>query len=199
MTAAQMLEDTAIAFEEADAAVAEAVLPLRHVPAVRLAGSLSDIGDQPQMRVLSAGLLGIGLLAGRPRLARAGLRMLVAHEAATAVKSLIKRNLDRTRPRSLGDGEAPHIRQGGSSDKEESSFPSGHSAGATATARAFAREFPEYRAAAHAGAGLVALAQIPRCAHYPTDVGAGVAIGLAAEAVTDRAMTRLFEWARDED
>ncbi len=36
-------------------------------------------------------------------------------------------------------------------------------------------------------AALVAAAQVPRCAHYPTDVIAGAAIGLAAEAATNAA------------
>lgn len=194
----EKLENGAAALVEADAAIAEAVLPIQSAPGVKLLGTLSEIADQPQMRVLSAGLIGIGAATGNSRLARAGLRMLVAHEAATALKLIVKINVDRTRPRSLGQGEAPHLRKGESSDKEESSFPSGHSAGATATARAFGREYPEFRAAASAGAGLIALAQIPRCAHYPTDVGVGVAIGLAAEAVTDQAMTRLFDWAEEE-
>lgn len=194
----EKLEEGAAALVEADAAIAEAVLPIRSAPGVKMIGTLSEIADQPQMRALCAGLIAIGAVANNPRLARAGLRMLVAHEAATAVKLLVKINVDRTRPRSLGDGEAPHFRQGESSDKEESSFPSGHSAGAAATARAFGREYSEHRAAAYAGAGLIALAQIPRCAHYPTDVGVGVAIGLAAEAVTDLAMTRLFDWAEEE-
>jgi membrane-associated phospholipid phosphatase len=121
-------------------------------------------------------------MARRPRLARAGLRMLVAHELATAVKNFVKRRVDRTRPRSLSEGEAPEIRAGSNRAKEATSFPSGHSAGAAATARAYAREFPEHRAVAHAGAGLVALAQIPRCAHYPSDVGVGLAIGVVSEA-----------------
>lgn len=195
----EKLKDGAAVLEEADAAVAEAVLPIQHAPAMRFIGTMSEIADQPQMRALYSGLIGIGVVAGKPRLARAGLRMLVAHEAATAVKLLIKRNFDRTRPRSLNEGEAPHIHGGDSRDKEESSFPSGHSAGAAAVARAFGREFPEYRAAAYAGAGVAALAQVPRCAHYPSDVGVGLAIGVAAEAVSDRAMSRLFDWARKDD
>lgn len=194
----EKLKEGAAALEDADAAVAEAVLPIRYAPGVQLVGSLSEIGDQPEMRILAGSLIGIGVVAGKPRLARAGLRMLVAHEAATAIKSLIKRNVDRTRPRSLREGQAPRLRKGENHDKEESSFPSGHSAGAAATARAFVREFPEYSVPAHAAAGLVALAQIPRCAHYPTDVGVGIAVGLAAEAVTDRAMTKLFDWAQSE-
>ena len=36
-----------------------------------------------------------------------------------------------------------------------------------------------------ATAGVVAASQVPRRAHYPTDVVAGVAIGLAAEALTN--------------
>jgi membrane-associated phospholipid phosphatase len=36
-------------------------------------------------------------------------------------------------------------------------------------------------------AGLIAVSQVPRCAHYPTDVAAGLAVGLAAEAVTNAA------------
>ena len=74
---------------------------------------------------------------------------------------------------------------GRNTSKEETSFPSGHSAGAAAVARAFARDYPEHAAPAYAAAGALALAQIPRCAHYPTDVGAGLALGLAAEAVVD--------------
>jgi undecaprenyl-diphosphatase len=77
------------------------------------------------MRALSAGLIGLGLMARRPRLARAGLRMLVAHELATAVKNFVKRRVDRTRPRSLSEGEAPEIRAGSNRAKEATSFPSG--------------------------------------------------------------------------
>ena len=185
------LERGVEAVEQADAAIAEAVIPVQHAPGIRLLGALSDLGDQPQMRMLSAGLMGLGMLAGKPRLARAGLRMLLAHELATALKQIVKKRVDRTRPRSLDDHEAPRIRRGENHDKEESSFPSGHSAGAAATGRAFAREFPEARAVAYAGAGLVALAQVPRCAHYPSDVGVGVAIGIAAEEIVDRVWRRV--------
>ncbi|HEX8402405.1 MAG TPA: phosphatase PAP2 family protein [Allosphingosinicella sp.] len=188
--ATKTLKDGAQALEDADAAVAEAVLPIRHAPGMRFVGALSDIADQPQLRALSGGLVALGLLGRNRRLARAGLRMLISHELATAAKNAIKRRVDRTRPRSLGDGEAPTIRAGETHSKEQSSFPSGHSAGAAATARAFAREYPEHRAAAHAAAGLAALTQIPRCAHYPTDVGVGLAIGVATEAALNLVFPR---------
>lgn len=150
---------------------------------VKVLGLLSEVGDQPQLRLLCGGMLAMGLLRRDPRLLAAGARMLLAHEVATAAKSVIKRRIDRRRPRSA-DGkheEAPH--PGHSASKEESSFPSGHSAGAMAVARGFGAVYPEHQGAALLAAGGVALAQIPRCAHYPTDVGAGLAIGLAADGV----------------
>jgi membrane-associated phospholipid phosphatase len=187
----EQLQEGAAALQVVDEAIAEATLPIQHNKAVQLLGTLSEIGDQPQVRTLSAGLIGAGLFTRNPRLARTGVRMLAAHELATAVKSFVKRRVDRTRPRSLGQGEAPRIRPGDSHEKEETSFPSGHSAGAAAAARAFQREYPEQATAAYVGAGLVALAQIPRCAHYPTDVGAGLAVGVVSESVSNWLLAKL--------
>ena len=41
--------------------------------------------------------------------------------------------------------------------------------------------------------GVLALVQIPRCAHYPTDVGAGLALGVASEKAVDLAEELAFE------
>jgi membrane-associated phospholipid phosphatase len=127
----------------------------------------------------------MGLARRDRRMAGAGARMIAAHLLATAAKNFIKHRVDRTRPRSATGKDGHKPKPGRSTAKEETSFPSGHSAGAIAVASAYAREYPEHQAAALAGAGVVALAQIPRSAHYPTDVGAGVAIGLAAEKAVD--------------
>ncbi len=56
-----------------------------------------------------------------------------------------------------------------------------------AVARAFSREYPEHSTPAIAAAGLVAAAQVPRCAHYISDVGAGLALGIATEAASNAA------------
>ena len=167
---------------KADAAALEAVEPWRDSKPVEALSRYSELGDQPQMLALSSGLLALGLARGEARMARAGTRMIAAHLLATAAKNFLKHRIDRTRPRSASGRDGHRMKPGRKRSKEESSFPSGHSAGAIAVARAFAREFPEYRAPALGAAGLIALAQIPRCAHYPSDVGAGLAIGVAAEA-----------------
>jgi membrane-associated phospholipid phosphatase len=175
------------ALMDADAAAMEAVEPYADHGAVKALSWYSELGDQPQMLALSGGLLGLGLVRGDGRMARAGLRMIAAHLLATGAKNFIKRRIDRTRPRSKSGPSGHHMKPGRRHAKEETSFPSGHSAGAIAVARAFSREYPGYRAPALGAAGLIALAQIPRCAHYPSDVGAGLAIGLAAEAAVNAA------------
>lgn len=169
--------------EAADAAVAEAVAPVSQSAPVRFISWLSEIGDQPQMRLLCQAVIAAGVLSKSERLAKTGAHMLVAHNLATEAKDLLKLNLDRTRPRSSDGAGDHHITPGTNSDKEETSFPSGHSAGAVAVARGFARHYPEYQAPALAAAGAVALAQIPRCAHYPSDVAVGILIGVVSEAV----------------
>lgn len=165
-----------------DKAARDAVRPYRETKAVEALSWYSELGDQPQMLAISGGLCALGLVRGDRRMARAGVRMVAAHLLATAAKNFVKKRIDRTRPRSAEgpNGHKPSL--GRKDSKEETSFPSGHSAGAVAVALAFAREYPEYRGPALGAAGLIALAQIPRCAHYPTDVGAGLALGWAAEA-----------------
>ena len=167
---------------EADSAAVEAVRPYRGTKPVEALAWYSELGDQPQMLGISGGVLAIGLVRRDSRMARAGARMIAAHLLATAAKNFVKRRIDRTRPRSAAGRHEHKMKPGRTDTKEQTSFPSGHSAGAIAVARAFAREYPEYRTPALAGAGLIALAQIPRCAHYPTDVGAGLLIGAAAES-----------------
>jgi membrane-associated phospholipid phosphatase len=177
----------------ADRKAAAALLPYEESLPVRLLEHVADLGDQPPMRILCGSVIAVGLLGGNRRLAGAGLRMLAAHTLATLVKDAVKHRVDRTRPRSLAKpGKDAKPRPGDSEAKEETSFPSGHSAGAAAVARAFARSYPEHAAPAYAAAAVLALAQIPRCAHYPTDVGAGLAIGVAAEKAVDLAEKLAF-------
>lgn len=186
MSAKAKLRKATTKMTAADAAVTDEFSDLRHSRPVELLSKASEIGDQPQLRLISGALLAAGLVAREPRLARAGVRMLIAHELATAAKNFIKRRVDRTRPRSARTRRQAEARPGRRTSKEVTSFPSGHTAGAVAVAQAFAREFPEHRAAALTAAGLVAAAQIPRCAHYPTDIGAGALVGAAAEALIAR-------------
>lgn len=175
---------------EFDRQVRKAMLPRRGSPPAKAIGWLSAAGDQAQLRVLCAGTIVVGLLRRDPRMAAAGVRMLVAHEAATLAKDIVKRRVIRERPRSSG-GKHPRPRTGRDYRKEKSSFPSGHSAGAVAVAQAVAGAYPAHGGAARAVAAGIALGRIPGCAHYPTDIAAGAAIGAGAGGLVNS----VWRWA----
>lgn len=180
----------ASAAERLDVRVSAAAMRYRDTAPVRAAGLLSKLSDQPPLLAASAGTVVLGLVARRPALVRAGLRALATETLATGMKAVVKRHVARTRPaKMLRDGRyALHPDKDG--DKNEgpwNSFPSGHSAGAVGVARAVSREFPEAAPVAAAAAGTVALVQVPKGAHFASDVIAGGAIGLAAEALVNAA------------
>jgi membrane-associated phospholipid phosphatase len=171
--------------EEADEAAAEAVRPYRETAPIQALSFVSKLGDQPPLRLLCGAMIAAGIVRRDMRMAGAGARALASHTLATWVKDAIKHRIDRTRPNANGNSR---IEPGRDRSKDETSFPSGHSAGAAAVASALARDYPEYGGAAYAAAGIVALAQIPRCSHYPSDVGVGIAIGIASDAAVDIAL-----------
>lgn len=177
--------------EKADVAVAKAAAPYQDTPAVKALGGLSELGDQPPLIALSVATLAWGLLARNGRWARAGARMLAAHLLATAIKNAVKKRVDRTRPFILAEEGRYEMKPGRKTGKESTSFPSGHTAGAVAVARAFSREYPQWKGSAHGAAAAIAVIQIPRCAHYPTDIGVGALIGVLSEAAVDAVARRL--------
>ena len=176
------VEKTVTRLEQADRSATHNVNQKRDSWSIRAVGLISDIGDQPQMRLLCASTIAIGLSRRDFHLAKTGVKMLAAHTVATWAKSGIKAVINRTRPDA---GDDPAVRRGNSHAHEDTSFPSGHSAGAAAVARAYARSYPDHTIAAHAAALAVSAVQIPRGTHYVGDVVVGALIGLASEQVSD--------------
>jgi membrane-associated phospholipid phosphatase len=174
--------------ERADLAVATTVALDGRTKAARRIGAVADLGDQPPMRLLSALAIVAGAVGRDPKLVRTGLRMLAAHGVATAVKSLIKGRIDRTRPGDAMEKGRYRLDRGRSSQKRLTSMPSGHSAGVTAVAAAIAREYPGVAPASGLAAAAIVAAQLPAKNHYLSDVVVGTAIGLAAEAAVSAAM-----------
>ena len=176
---------------EIDRQVCAAFEPYSKKPPVKALAFVSQIGDQLPMRLLAGSLLAAGLLLRKPRLATAGGRMLASHEVATLAKDAIKRRIDRRRPNSEGDEHDHRPTPGRKRAKRDTSFPSGHSAGAMAGAAALAAVYPEHRAAALGAGVATGLAQVPSCAHYPSDVAAGLAIGAAADGLVGMVLRAL--------
>ncbi|WP_420137735.1 phosphatase PAP2 family protein [Sphingomonas sp.] len=187
--------------ENADIAVGDAVAPRQDSLIVRAAGQVSELADQPPLITICAATFAIGLILGKERIARAGGRMLAAELLATQMKSMIKHRIDRTRPHVRADGGRYKAGKGsGTQDSALNSFPSGHTAGAVAVARAFVRDYPDHAAEAYLTAGAVGAIQIPRGSHYPSDVAAGLMVGLAAEAgvfLAERLIGRIAGGGRD--
>ncbi|WP_116090776.1 phosphatase PAP2 family protein [Sphingomonas crusticola] len=168
--------------EKADISVGDAVAPGRNSLFVRAAGKASELADQPPLITICAITFAAGLILGNGRLARAGGRMLAAELLATEIKSAVKHRIDRTRPFVRANGGRYKAEKGHAHASALNSFPSGHTAGAVAVARAYAREYPERAATAYGIAAATGAIQIPRGKHYPSDVLAGLAVGLVAEA-----------------
>ncbi|MGW6317593.1 phosphatase PAP2 family protein [Streptomyces sp. NPDC055099] len=70
---------------------------------------------------------------------------------------------------------------------DSSSFPSGHTAAAVAFTAAVAPTWPAAGALCAVPTAMVALERVPSGAHFPSDVAAGAAIGLAAARLTRHA------------
>jgi membrane-associated phospholipid phosphatase len=174
--------------EEADVALSVQAASHRRHPAIRALGFLGDVADQPPLLMLTAGVLAFGVATGRPRARAAGSRMLLSFGIATAMKAVVKRSVSRTRPHVLLDDGVYAVRADGPDEGPWHSFPSGHTAGAVAVARALARTVPDAALPAYAAAAAVAAVQLPTAHHYASDVLAGAAIGLAADALAERAV-----------
>lgn len=159
----------------------KATASARDSRAVKVAAAIGEVADQPPLIALSLATIAAGAALRDPLVARAGIRMIGSHLLATAVKTAIKRRVDRTRPEAAGRGDRYTLEPGGDNGHDLASFPSGHTAGIVAVTRSLARDMPAtapYGAAAALG---VAAIQLPNARHYASDVAAGAAIGLAAE------------------
>lgn len=181
--------------ERADLVVARRVGALQDHPAVKLLGEASEMADQPPLIALSVATLAAGLVLRRPRVALAGARMLATHAVATGLKSRVKHRVDRTRPHVLEHEGEYIVRKGQRRASRYNSFPSGHTAGAVAVAEAIARTEPRAAWAARAWAAAIAAIQVPRGAHFPSDVAAGAAIGFAADRlvrIAEKGLRALF-------
>ena len=176
---------------EADRKAADVVGAKRETPPLKLIGLLAEVGDQPQMIAIACGTLGAGLLGRRPEVTRAGARMLLAHLVATGVKTIVKQRFDRRRPAAAEESGGDHFRKGSSHDHEENSFPSGHTAGAVAVARAVGRDIDGAAGPAALGAAAIAAAQPATGSHFVSDVLAGAAIGWVSEAVVSAIFDRV--------
>jgi undecaprenyl-diphosphatase len=127
-----------------------------------IAGALAAFGGSRGRRAASHGLVSLGLAA---LVANGPAKLLVRRRRPLADTALIRM------PRST-------------------SFPSGHSASAFAFAAGASRELPALSPLLFPLAGAVAYSRTHTGVHYPGDVAAGMAIGVACAALSARVIHR---------
>lgn len=180
---------------KADLKATHASMRFRDSAPMKVFAAFCEAADQPPLIVASAGTFVIGLLARRGDVARGGARMLASHLLATGMKMAVKQQFDRTRPNeAVRHGHK--FERGDEGDHGAKSFPSGHTAGAVAVARAAAHEIDGAAVPAALASVAVAAGQAPAGNHYLTDVVAGAAIGWAAEAAVGYVFDRIEERAQ---
>jgi membrane-associated phospholipid phosphatase len=178
--------------EDHDVAIGIELARQRNNPSVRTAAKIGALGDQGPLYLIGVSIVVSGLAPGKPRLRRTGMFMLASVAAADAGKSLAKRCVHRSRPHVLLDQQHYESGMGGSPHKPDQSFPSGHVAGCVAASRAVARHYPHSTPWTLAGCAVIAAARMAKGAHWPGDVVAGVVIGLLAESLSSKVLSRCF-------
>jgi membrane-associated phospholipid phosphatase len=132
--------------------------------------------------VLWLGLAAALILTGRPRARRAALRGVASVALASAASNLLGKGLTgRARP-TAAVPPARRLRR----DVRTTSFPSGHAASAAAFATGAALELPALAVPVGALAAAVGASRVVTGVHFPSDVLAGFAVGVAAGALTRR-------------
>ena len=177
--------------ERCDVRAIETLRPLLQRRETRLLGQLGQLGNEPPLLLFSAGLFVGGWWARRPILQRAAVRMALAHLFSIGFKEWGKNHVDRSRPdEQLKEGRY-RMAWGHSRDPALRSFPSGHTAGALAVARAFSRDVPLHGKPALIAAGLIGALQVVRRAHYPGDVVVGAIGGAICERIATFLVDRI--------
>ncbi|MET9566893.1 MULTISPECIES: phosphatase PAP2 family protein [Streptomyces] len=152
--------------------------------------TLSAVEEAAESTKLWCGAAAVMAAAGGWRGRTAATAGVSAMALAQLVSNgLCKQLVDRERP---PEQWFPHDE---AKDRpESSSFPSGHTAAAVAFTAATASVWPAAGAVCAVPAALVAVERVQSGAHYPSDVAAGAAIGLAVAILVRRAPRLVLRW-----
>jgi membrane-associated phospholipid phosphatase len=171
---------------KADVAVATEMTRYKDHPVAKAAATVGEILDQPPLFTACGAVVAWGLVTRDRELARLGANMLASAVLATWIKGGIKSVVARPRPNILPEVDGHEVSLMGPNEGPWNSFPSGHTAGGMAVARAIARARPELGPPAYAALAALVVARLPEGGHYPLDLLAGAVVGAVAEAAVAR-------------
>lgn len=182
----------AAAVEKADIKVGQAMASRRKHPVVDWCCGVGEVGDQGPLYLMGASMVAVGLFRKNPHAVVAGISFLAAVGVADVTKSTVKKLVKRSRPEhSLEEGNY-RFEAGGSEERKEQSFPSGHVAGAVAAAGVVSRFYPSAAPYVRTSAVVIGLSRILKGSHWPLDLAAGGLIGWVSERLVRGVIPRIF-------
>ncbi len=138
------------------------------------------LGKGLTLVLISLTVGGIGLWMQSDRWKFAGFYSLLAHGIAALITQFLKHTLSRPRPRLMDTTEweiRPTLENG------LDSFPSGHTSGSFSMAMVLAYYFPKGKVLWFGLASFNAICRVIKGSHFPTDVLAGLLIGIGCSLV----------------
>ena len=151
------------------------------VPWMAFASNTGDwIGNGWRLIGVSVVLLAAGWSFSRARLTQSGIETALAHGLAALLSNGLKHLLGRPRPKFVHAGEwqlAPSLTSG------LDSFPSGHTTATFAVATVLAKRFPITAPIVLGIAAFVGVSRVLRGSHFPTDVFAGMVLGVVSGSI----------------
>lgn len=182
---------TADSVEQADIELGQTIASQKEHPTVRALVKVGALGDQGPLYASAALVTLLALLTWNPRRARLGVSIFAAVATADLAKRATKGLVRRTRPWVTMEQREYVAAEGGSPDKREQSFPSGHIACTLAAARASARYSPGTGPFGGAFTTIIGLARMAKGDHWPLDVAAGLLVGWLAETISSCVLSGL--------
>lgn len=167
--------------ENADVAAGRRLAAKRHHPVIHWISEAGEIGDQGPLYLIGGVVTVTGAFRRDPRCVGAGIAMLAAVGIADLIKSKVKDSVKRTRPNHAIEKSEYRFETGGSGEKEEQSFPSGHTACTVAAVETVARFYPQTSPYLRAVSMLMASSRVAKGKHWPLDLLAGAGIGMASQ------------------
>lgn len=156
-------------------------------------GQLVDItnsfGEETGLLPLVGSSMALGLVFKNDKLKRAAIRSVGAVAIGQLTVEFLKAMTHRSRPR---DNQGPYDFGGAGWSSDNTSFPSGHSAGAWSVMTVFATEFKDTKIVPILAYGLAAMTSFSRVyknAHWVSDVTLGALVGW----ISGKLMYKLFK------
>lgn len=139
--------------------------------------------------------MALGLVFKNDQLKRAAIRSLGAIAIGQLTVEFMKAMTHRSRPR---DNKGPYDFGGPGWSSDNTSFPSGHSAGAWSVMTVFATEFKDHKiipTVAYSLAALTSFARVYKNAHWLSDVTLGALVGW----ISGKLMYKIFKTKKKKD